>query len=267
MYAAHLARRLKPSSIRQYMNIVRLLHVEGGYANPCQNNWQLQSTFKGIERVLGSPVQRKSPIDPSLLLRIKSVLNGSVFDNFFWAACMVLFFGMLRKSNLLPDTPTSFDKDKHFIRSDFVKLDSFVKLEVKHSKTIQCRERSYTIKLPVLTTALCPFNALLTAFQTLRLPPEAPAFVLNTVGTPLTGPAFNKRLKELVALCGEDPNVFGSHSFRRGSATWALCCGVPGEVVKLWGDWKSAVYMDYLDHLPQRVHDDYLKLFASSLPK
>jgi hypothetical protein len=180
---------------------------------------------------------------------------------------MVLFFGMLRKSNLLPDTTTAFRRDKQFIRSDFVKVGSFVTIEIKHSKTIQCRERSYTTKLPVLNTPLCPFSALLAAFQKILLPPNSPAFVMDSAGTPLTGPAFNKRLKELVAVCGEDPSTFGSHSFRRGSATWALCCGVPGEVVKLWGDWKSSAYLDYLDHLPQRVHDDYVNVFASSLPK
>ena len=120
------------------------------------------------------------------------------------------------------------------MRSDFIKAGSFVTLEVKHSKTIQCRERSYTIKLPILNTSLCAFSALLRAFQKLWLPPNSPAFVMDSAGTPLTGPAFNKRLKELVALCGEDAGMFGSHSFRRGSATWALCCGVPGEVVKLW---------------------------------
>ena len=83
-YAAYLACRLKPSSIKQYLNIVRLLHIEGGHINPCQDNWQLQSTLKGIERLLGSPVQRRSPTDPALLLRIKSVLNDSVLDSHFW---------------------------------------------------------------------------------------------------------------------------------------------------------------------------------------
>ncbi len=174
---------------------------------------------------------------------------------------------MFRKSNLLPDAPAAFDRRKHFVRSDFIKVDQFVKLEVKHSKTIQCHERTYTVKLPILNSALCPFNALTASFSKVRLSPDAPAFVMDMAGTPLTGPAFNTRLKDLVAVCGEDPRLFGSHSFRRGSATWAMCCGVPGEVVKLWGDWKSNAYMDYLDHLPQRVHDGYLQMFASYLPK
>jgi hypothetical protein len=243
------------------------MHVENGHPNPCKDNWQLQSTLKGIERLRGSPVQRKSPIDPALLIRIRGVLNMSVvLDAHFWAVCLVLFFGMFRKSNLLPDTLSSYSSSKHFSRADFIVENGFVKIVVKYSKTIQCRERTFVVKLPVTNSLLCPLQALLAAFQKPRLPPSAPAFVMNEVGHPLTGTAFNKRLKQAVELCGEDPMSFGSHSFRRGSATWALCCGIPGEIVKLWGDWQSSVYMNYLDHLPQRVHDDYVRLFASVLP-
>jgi len=33
-YTAHLARRLKPTSIRKYLNIIRLLHIEARLPNP-----------------------------------------------------------------------------------------------------------------------------------------------------------------------------------------------------------------------------------------
>ena len=54
-----------------------------------------------------------------------------------------------------------------------------------------------------------------------------------------------------------------SHSFRRGGATWALSCGVPGGIVKLLGDWKSAEYLVYLDQIPQTVLDRYRRLLDS----
>ncbi|KAK7484746.1 hypothetical protein BaRGS_00024031 [Batillaria attramentaria] len=36
-YAAFLARKLKPASVRQYLNIVRILHLESGLDNPCKD--------------------------------------------------------------------------------------------------------------------------------------------------------------------------------------------------------------------------------------
>lgn len=38
------------------------------------------------------------------------------------------------------------------------------------------------------------------------------------------------------------------HSFRRGAATWAFSCGVPGEPIQLYGDWSSDAYKLYLEY-------------------
>ena len=82
----------------------------------------------------------------------------------------------------------------------------------------------------------------------------------------MTGIDFNKKFQLLVQQCGLDKSMYSSHSFRRGSACWALQCGVPGEVVKQMGDWKSSCYNDYLDQLSQCVHDSFRQMFISKLP-
>jgi len=177
-----------------------------------------------------------------------------------------MFYGMFRKSNLMPDTSKGFVRENQFVRSDFTMDAKYVSVHVKYSKTIQYKERNYIVKMPVTDTSLCPKAALLAAFASVTLPKDAPAFVANGVGQPLTGQSFNRKLKSLLSALGLDPVKYGSHSFRRGSATWALSSGIPGEVVKQMGDWRSAVYMDYLDHCPQKVYDHYVDLFASKLP-
>ena len=178
-----------------------------------------------------------------------------------------MFFGMFRKSNLFPSSDASFTPDMQFTRSDFILQKNHVSIEVKYSKTIQCKERKFTVKFPLLQSMLCPVSALLTAFCLTRLPPDAPAFISGPEGTPMSGVVFTKRLKEAVAQCGLGPRQYASHSFRRGSATWALACGVPGELVKSMGDWKSAVYLDYLDDLPESVWNSYIHQFSTPLPK
>ena len=42
--------------------------------------------------------------------------------------------------------------------------------------------------------------------------------------------------------------VFSGHSFRRGTASFALHCGVPSDYIKLQGNWKLTAYKRYLDH-------------------
>ena len=61
MYAAYLARRLRPASVRQYLNIVRVKHLEAGLSNPLKDSWFISSTLKGIDRANGTAVNRKKP--------------------------------------------------------------------------------------------------------------------------------------------------------------------------------------------------------------
>ena len=101
MYAAYLARRLRPTSVRQYLNIVRAMHLEAGLSNPLKDSWFISSTLKGIHRAKGTAVNRKSPITPCILLRIKKELKMSDRNDIvFWAACLVMFFSLFRKANL-----------------------------------------------------------------------------------------------------------------------------------------------------------------------
>lgn len=256
MYAAFLAKTRKPATVKQYLNIVRLLHIEAGLPHPYQDSWVVKSTLRGIDRVKGCEVNRKTPMTPELLLTIKSKLSTSSADCVFWAASLVLFFGLLRKSNLFPDSKP-FDPEKQLTRDSFridaASLDMI--FEIRWSKTIQNKDRTLVLRLPCLKPhPLCPVSAVVQAFRCSPVAePKSQAF-------PMTAQAFNAKLKKLVG-----PN-FSSHSFRRGGATWGLTCGIPGEVIKIMGDWRSNVYMSYLDQLPQSVLNHYRHVFAKQLP-
>ena len=268
MYAAYLARRLKAQSIPQYLNVVRLLHLEANLDNPLKDNWYVKSTVTGIERVLGISVNRKVPVTPSLLMELQPYLDMcAIEDSMFWSAALVMFYGTFRKSNLFPNNPSKFDHDKQFVREDFVCMpENIIVINVKYTKTIQFKERKFIVKLFPCNHTLCPVSALLHSFKLAPLGPMAPAFVSDKSGAPMTGVYFNKKFQSLIHRCGKDKSLYSSHSFRRGSAAWALQCGIPGEVVKQVGDWKSSCYNDYLDQLPQSVHDCYRRAFIDKLP-
>lgn len=267
-YAAYLARSIISSSVRQYMNIIRLLHLEAGLPNPMADNWYIRSTLTGIDRLIGKPATRRTPVHPTLLMSVCHYLDMSVIvDSMFWAASLLMFHGLLRKGNLFPDTMKQFDGKKQFTRSDFMaKSDGAVIVNVKYSKTNQFHKKQFELKLLPFQHVLSPTVALLHAFRQCPLPADAPAFVISSEGSPMTGKVFNEKFKKLVASVGLDNSTFSSHSFRRGGACWALQCGVPGEIVQQLGDWKSDCYKQYLDQLPQQVHDSYRQLFIKHLP-
>ena len=103
-YIAYLSSRLCYTSVKQYLNIVRLLHIESGVANPL-GTWYLDSLLRGCRRVMGNTSKPKLPITVELLKKMFSFLNLTLHvDLTFWAVCLVGFFSFLRKSNLLSNS-------------------------------------------------------------------------------------------------------------------------------------------------------------------
>ncbi|MEW8546114.1 MAG: hypothetical protein AB2693_21550, partial [Candidatus Thiodiazotropha sp.] len=137
-YIAFLSRRLAFGSIRQYLNVVRLLHLEAGVGNPLADNWYVSSILKGVKRVKGDSVTQKLPMTLELLSRIFMLLNlSSSYDRVFWAACIVGFFSFFRKSNLLIPSPEAFDPRRHLCVSDVQFTLEGAVLSVRWSKVIQ----------------------------------------------------------------------------------------------------------------------------------
>ena len=78
--------------MRQYVSIVRLLHVEVGYRDPNQSHYII-SLFKGAKWVLGDTAAPKLPITPDILKSFFTHLDfRNTRDITFWAACLVAFF-------------------------------------------------------------------------------------------------------------------------------------------------------------------------------
>ncbi len=153
-YVAYLASRLSYSSIRQYLNIIRILHLEGGLPNPLEASWYLNSLLRGCRRVLGDSCKPKLPMTVDVLRKIFHVLDlRSPFDITFWAACLTAFFSFLRKSNLFIDGHNS----AYLKRQDVTFQTRGAVLRVTHTKTIQNNERQLVLPLPHIEgSPLCP---------------------------------------------------------------------------------------------------------------
>jgi integrase len=269
-YAAFLARRLKYTSLQQYLNIIRILHLEAGLPNPMENNWLLQTLLKGILRLKGNTPVQKLPITPHLLLKIKATLDlRNSFHVVFWAACCVAFFGMLRKATLIPPSEKAFDPTKQLTRGDFCVYPWGVGVRIRHTKTIQFKERLFVTPLPICRNhPLCPVEAVTHAFsQVASQPSHMPAFLFLQAGKIrcLNHTLFTKQLSQSLQKTGVDPSQYSGHSFRRGGASWAHSLGIPGEVIQLLGDWKTEAYQSYLaTPLPDRLK--HVQTMTSSLP-
>ena len=249
-YAAFLSNRLKYQSVKQYMNIIRLLHKEWGLPNPCEGNFSVAMTLRGIRRHLGDKVTRKAPMTPDLLRSILESLDvSSLFGASIWAAALLMFFGLLRRSNVLvPET--GFDPNKHLRRSDLSFSQEGLRVRIRWTKTLQYKQSVLLIPYPWdKGNPLCPTQAV---FNAVRLSPaapaEGPALVLDKSGrpSPLTPSIFITRIRGALQGKTKDVKDFAGHSFRRGGATWAFSQDISVDQIKLLGQWSSDAYAAYI---------------------
>jgi integrase len=146
-----------------------------------------------------------------------------------------------------------------------------MEVSIRWSKTIQFRERTLIIPLPILPNLhpLCPSWAIINYFKlTPGAPPLGPAFIVpqGVASSPLTYPTFIKSLNLSLNKSGINSSEYSGHSFRRGGASWALQAGLPSDVIQLLGDWKSDCYKQYL-HVPLDFKIQSANQFAANLPK
>ena len=167
----------------------------------------------------------------------------SSFDASFWAICLVSFFGMLRKSNLLVKSARSFDAFQQLLRSDFTFYSWGGLVTIRWSKTIQFRERVVRLSLSFLPDSpLSPVTAVKRAMHfTRKTSPDSQAFAFlrspDLVLMHFSYPLFLKKLRAILSAIELSAKDYACHSFRRGGASFAVHSGVPVEHIKLLGAW------------------------------
>ena len=249
-YVTFLARSISPRSIPCYLNVIRIMHLCAGLNNPLENNWELNLLKRGILRQKAVPPVQKLPITPDMLLKIFAQLNNSdPGDICFWAACLIAFYGFLRKSTLLQKS-ASEDFSKGLLRSDIfvIKAHSF-SLAIRHSKTIQFGQRVLVLPFAQCKISiLCPVQALFLHLTTSRLTKDWPLFAYSSgkVVRVLTHSTFSSRLKLLLGRAGYDSKLMSAHSFRSGGTSFAIGAGLNSLVVKARGDWTSNAFERYV---------------------
>ena len=150
-------------------------------------------------------------------------------DIVFWAACLIGFFGFLRKKTLLPMSLAN-PGDSCILRGDLSMDELFVfNICVRKTKTIQCGER--LLNLPYVAcqdSPLCPYQALCDLLLVAPKDPKLPLFSYKKNGSNIwwTHSAFTGKLKNLIKWMGLNQSQYSGHSFRRGGASLGFELGL-----------------------------------------
>ena len=249
LYAQFLAYSFHSAkSVRNYLYGIRTLHILTKTTPPDYKDIELKLTLRGLNKVLARPVKRAQPVTPEILLDLVSLLDLSKRrDLVFWAIILIGFFGMLRKSNLIPDKVDSFDPKKQLTRSHITFYQDIAILNITWAKNIQHQQRVLHIPLfRIPDSPLCPVSVL-RALTNLPGKPHYPLFGYNgKVGYTYT--QFQKRFRKLLKKAGYRSMAFSSHSLRRGSVGFAHRAGISNSLIQVHGGWSSDCFKVYFDY-------------------
>ncbi|CAC5379411.1 unnamed protein product [Mytilus coruscus] len=156
---------------------------------------------------------------------------------------------MLRASNLVSRSSTSFNSREQLIRENVVVSEKGILLLLKWSKSRQ--DHDYTHQVSLCCSAeplICPVRAYKHLVSLIPGDKNAPVFALHVNGKllPLSRSVLLDRFRELIVLIGLDPSVYSFHSLRHGGATLATKAGIPEILLKHHGDWRSDCFQTYI---------------------
>ena len=212
---------------------------------------RVKLTLKGLEKLKRHIPLRKLPITPGMFLKFRSHLD---FRNSahvaLWAALLFGFFTFFRTANLCPPSRETFSSFSTLSRNDITFTSWGAAITVTWTKTRQSEDTALVVPIPYIPNSdLCPVKALQALFQAVHVPPSALAFsYISKAQEPdcLTASTFRSSIQSLASCIGLEPANYSGHSLRRGGATFAFQCGIPPELIKMQGDWRSDAYLLYL---------------------
>ena len=209
--------------------------------------------MKGIRRYLGATVVRKKLVTPDMLkCIIKNLDLKKPFDAAVWALCLTMFYGFLRRSNVMEPSCTKFDGSKYLRWQDILFYPWGILFHLRWSKVIQYQTQTFDVPLPRLSgNVLCPVNALINYLQlTSGADLSGPAFVypVNSQLKPMTTEIFIGRVRECLSSEAVNQLDIATHSFKQGADSFSHLSGLSADSIKLMGDWRSGCYVSYIDN-------------------
>lgn len=247
-FLVHLGTSCCYSTCNNYLSAVISLHKFTGFDCDARQNYVIRLVLLGLGRRLGKQVNQKIGLKPSDLYSIFLKLSFQDINVLtMWAALIMSFCTLLRKSNLVQDKLN--DQGAVVMRHDIEFVSNGIILNVRKSKTIQRKE--YVLKIPITYTSsncFCAVSMLCSHLVRTQHIADGPLFYLYKKGKwrPLLYGELLEFLKNCVKLIGLDPSEVGLHSMRRSGASYLHDLGVSLVDIMCAGDWKSLAALQYL---------------------
>ena len=180
-FSSYLARKVKHSTIKLYLAVVRNLHISCGYGDPLLGKLLLKKVLRGILRYQGHTRVLRQPVTPRVLFAIRPILLAWLGERDFsmiWAAFTLAFFCFLRCSEFTCQGVSTF-RPKFDLLADCVLFHPSIAspqqmtIILKSSKT-DISQEGHRLAVACSPSPLCAVSAMRSYF--LSACPRGPLF-------------------------------------------------------------------------------------------
>ena len=236
------------STVHTYMSLIN--HMQKLEKGPDLMSFQLvRKTLDGIDKT-STPKALRQPITLNLLEKLMFNVNLVLEDPYSCYLYKALFSSMFFMCARVGEVALSQGQKNHVLQlSDITFKDwgqNTEHLEVsftsfKHNKTGKVH------KIPVYPHAskACPILAM-KSYLSLRGGTPGPLFTLMGSTKPIPAAQVSAVLSRALRVSGENPELFGTHSFRIGRCSELASQGASSEKIKFLGRFHSDAFMKYV---------------------
>lgn len=245
----------KLSSIRVHMSLVEV--SRGPFLHP-----RVHRAIDAIEKEKSRAPRPKQPLPPEEFKSVLMNIPQDYLGNVLRACLLLLYYGALRQSELLPRTVNLWSRDTQPTRSDCHMYDDQCIINIKTGKNLQKYNQSRQgVMKAASDRILCPVATLR---QVLRdspaQGPHDPIFVFRDCH-PVPASFVLKQLHIIMRRCGFHDLISQTslHSIRKAAATNAHDQGCSQLSIQNFGGWQSDAYRAYIRTNNIVVNDSLIK--------
>lgn len=241
----------KLSQVRVFINLAESKSTS--FAHP-----RVQRAIDALEKHKTYTPRVKDPLDPYILYGIISNIATDPLGVTIRAAFLILYYGALRQSELLPRTVNSWSRYIQPTRGDCTLSQESCIITIKTGKNMQKVGQQQVINLiRASNPIICP---VMTMHQVYSNTPtqqiSEPLLMFPDTRKPLPSSLVVKELHSVMRYIGLADMIprTSLHSLRKAAATNAFTGGCTETSIKNYGGWSSDAYTAYIRTSNQKVN-------------
>jgi hypothetical protein len=161
-------------------------------------------------------------------------------------AFTLAYMGLLRKSNIAPNSQGDFDPDKHTTLQDIAIKHEKLVVSLKWTKTRQKEDPTFVVLPQVTDSPLNPVKHFRKMQGFRKQTAASQPLIIDCSGNPIFAAGLNKSLASIANKDNKIPPGITMHAFRRSGCTLMFNNGASALALAKHGTWKSEVYLQYI---------------------